>query len=299
MLAITKKKGSNEIVLAQVKSGDLLGEMTFFDKTPRSASAMAAAHDTEVIELPFSALEAQWSTLPSWVKSITKAINSNLRRANIRIRQLERTQAEETEQFPSHTINQLMSILGFVAFRYGEDTEHGFQIPAGKLRNYTIQVFQQSTHKMNVLTEALEKFGYMKIESLEEGRVRLIINDLDFIFRFVEFYNKQLFSDDAKKLEVTRQSWPTLKVAQHYGEKETPNDKGFVKLNLTEARKAAITDLSLRVNMEDVKHFSEVGILGEFYSENGHDHIEFEIDYVSEAVPYWELVHHLKSLTRD
>ena len=110
-LAITKQKGNAFITLAELKTGDLLGEMTFFDKSPRSAGARAAMDGTEVIELPFSALDKQWDSLPGWVKSIVKAINGHLRTANIRIRQLEKTQKEEKEVFPPHTITSLMAIL--------------------------------------------------------------------------------------------------------------------------------------------------------------------------------------------
>ena len=58
--------------------------------------------------------------MPIWVKAIMKAINGHLHRANAKIRQLEKTKDEEKEVFSPHTITRLMSILGFVACRYGE-----------------------------------------------------------------------------------------------------------------------------------------------------------------------------------
>ncbi|MEO0336829.1 MAG: cyclic nucleotide-binding domain-containing protein, partial [Pseudomonadota bacterium] len=242
-LAITKKKGNTDITLAELKTGDLLGEMAFFDKAPRSAGAKAAMNNTEVIELPFRALEAQWANLPAWVKSIVKAINGHLRRANNRIRQLEKTQKEEKEVFSDHAITALMSILGFVAYRYGEENEHGLQVPAGILRNFTIQVFQQATHKMNTLCEVLADFNYMKIEDIGEGKKRMVMNDVDFIFRFVEFYNNQLFSEQAKKFNVNHHQMKTLKVAKHYGEQMEPDAKGFVKLNVTEISQVCFKEM--------------------------------------------------------
>lgn len=298
-LAITKKKGNTNITLAELKTGDLLGEMAFFDKSPRSAGACASMDGTEVIELPFSALEQQWQGLPGWVKSIVKAINGHLRRANIRIRQLERTKEEEREVFPSHTITKLMSILGFVSYRYGEDTEHGFQIPAGTLRNYTIQIFQEATHKMTKLCEVLSDLDYMKMEDIGEGKTRLVLNDVDFIFRFVEFYNNQLFSEAAKKLNVNEFQLKTLKVAKYYGEKEEPDQKGFVKLNVTDLVNISFKEMGSKIDIESVKALSEIGLLGDHSSDGANDFIEFEIDYVSEIVPYWDLIYTLKSFTSD
>lgn len=298
-LSIIKQKGSTFITLAELKTGDLLGEMAFFDKSPRSAGAQASIDGTEVIELPFSALEQQWQQLPSWVKSIVKAVNGHLRRANIRIRQLERTKEEEAEVFPSHTITMLMSILGFVAYRYGEDTEQGFQVPPGILRNYTIQVFRQATHKMNKLCEVLADLGYMEIEDIGEGKTRLICHDVDFIFRFTEFYNNQLFSEQAKKFNINEHQLKTLKVAKHYGEQEEANSKGFVKLNVSELVGKSFKEMGSKIDIDTVKSLSETGILGEHSSDGTSDYIEFEIDYISEIVPFWELVYTLKAFKND
>lgn len=298
-LAITKKKGNNDITLAELKAGDLLGEMTFFDKNPRSAGAKAVMDNTEVIELPFSALDHQWAQLPGWVKSIVKAINGHLRRANMRIRQLEKTQKEEKEVFSDHAITSLMSILGFVAYRYGEENEHGLQIPAGRLRNFTIQVFQKPTHKMNTLCEVLADFDYMKIDDLGEGKKRMIMNDVDFIFRFVEFYNNQVFSEQAKKFNVNLFQLKTLKVIKHYGDQLEPDDKGFVKLNVTEISNASFKEMGLKISVDDVKTLSETGMLGDYSSDGTNDYIEFELDYISEVVPFWDLIHHLKTYEAD
>ncbi len=298
-LAITKKKGNTHIILAELKTGDLLGEMAFFDKSPRSAGAQASMDGTEVIELPFSALDQQWQGLPGWVKSIVKAINGHLRTANIRIRQLERTKEEEREVFPSHTINMLMSILGFVCHRYGEDTEHGYQVPAGILRNYTIQVFQQATHKMDKLMDTLSDLGYMKREELGEGKVRIVCHDVDFIFRFVEFYNNQLFSEQAKKNNINEFQLQTLKVAKYYGEKEEPNAKGFVKINVTELINSSYKEMGSKIDIDTVKSLSETGLLGDHSADGTNDYIEFDVSYVSEIVPYWELVYELKKFQSD
>src|SRR5580658_4298794 len=98
-IAITKAKGSGEIVLAEKKSGEMLGEMAFFDDKPRSAGAKAVM-DSEVIMLPFSALHAQFKTFPEWLKAMVKTVNGQLRDANARIKNLEAASSGEEEMFP-------------------------------------------------------------------------------------------------------------------------------------------------------------------------------------------------------
>lgn len=298
-LGITKKKGKSEIILAELKQGDLLGEMAFFDKSPRSASAKAVSAETEVIELPFAALEQQFQNLPVWVKSIMKAVNGHLRRANMKIRQLEKTKEEEREVFSDHAITSLMSILGFVAYRYGQESEHGLQIPGGMLRTYTIQVFHQATHKMQTLTEVLADLGYMEVENLGEGKIRMIVHDLDFIFRFVEFYNKQQFDENAKKFHVAEHQLKSLKVIKFYGEKAAPDTRGFVNLNLTTIAGISMKEMGMRLNIEDVRILSETGMLGDYSADDGSDFLDLDIEYISAIVPFWDLVYTLKAFQSD
>src|SRR6185312_4669530 len=98
-IAITKAKGSGEIVLAEKKAGEMLGEMAFFDDKPRSAGAKAIA-DSEVIQLPFVALHAQFKTFPEWLKAMVRTVNGQLRDANARIKNLEAATSGDEEMFP-------------------------------------------------------------------------------------------------------------------------------------------------------------------------------------------------------
>jgi len=78
-----------EIVLAEVGPDEVVGEMAYFDRKPRSASVKAKV-SSEVLELPYKALESQFDALPNWIQALVKAINEHLRRANARIQELER-----------------------------------------------------------------------------------------------------------------------------------------------------------------------------------------------------------------
>ena len=297
-LAITKNKGNSSITLAELKAGDMLGEMAFFENAPRSAGAKAVTPETEVIELPFAALKKQYETMPIWVKAIMKAINGHLHRANTKIRQLEKTKEEEKEVFTNHTITQLMSILGFVAARYGEDTENGLQVPGGLLRTYTIQVFQLPTYKMQTLVETLCDFGYMEIENLGEGKQRMLMKDIDFVFRLVEFYNNQMFSDAAKKSAVSEIKLKSLKVLSYYGQREQANGKGNVTVNVTELSNVSMKEMGSRLSIADVKDMSD-GILGDHTNDGSADFVEFNVEYVQEIASYWDFIYTLKAITSD
>src|SRR5580704_9516417 len=174
-IAITKAKGSGEIVLAEKKNGEMLGEMAFFDNKPRSAGAKAI-QETEVITLPFTSLYAQFKTFPEWLKAVVKTVNSHLRDANIRIKNLETATNDSDEMFPQHMITRLTAIISLVGFKCGEKQADGsLLISQFTLRNYCIQIFQQPTNRLDKMMDVLQGLGLMKIEDLTEGKKRITL----------------------------------------------------------------------------------------------------------------------------
>lgn len=169
--AITKTKGSSEIILAEIGTGSMVGEMAIFDKKPRSAN-VKALKDSEVIMLPYEALSQQMDILPVWVKAILRTMNENLRDANKKIKMLE-VSSKDDDRYPPHVVNKLISILNLVGIKYGTPEGEGLSLPVNRLRNYTIQIFQEATNKMESMQNALKEIGYFSIEDLGEGRKKV------------------------------------------------------------------------------------------------------------------------------
>ncbi|HAG90643.1 MAG TPA: porin, partial [Bdellovibrionales bacterium] len=192
-IAITKTKGAGEIILAEKKKGEMLGEMAFFDNKPRSAGAKAVT-ECEVISLPFTSLYAQFKTFPEWLKAVVRTVNGHLRDANARIKNLEQAQGADEEVFPPHLITRLTAVISLVGFKSGEETEGGLVVPFSILRNYCIQIFQQPTNKLEKMMEVLSALGHMKVEDLGEGKRRITIVNHKLITAFTDWYNKYLFT---------------------------------------------------------------------------------------------------------
>lgn len=198
--AITKTKGTSEVVLAEIKTGAMVGEMAIFDRKPRSAN-VKATKDSEVVALPYDALEKQLDAVPVWIKAIMRTLNENLREANKKIKILENADPD-AERFPPHVVNKLLSILNFVGDRYGQKEEGHVIIPANRLRNFTIQVFQEPTNKMESIQSALKELGHFDVEDLGEGKRKLTNKSPEFLFEFVDWYNDWLFKPEDRKSVV-------------------------------------------------------------------------------------------------
>ncbi len=295
-IAITKAKGSGEIILAEKASGEMLGEMAFFDNKPRSAGAKALV-DTEVIQLPFTALHAQFKTFPEWLKAMVKTINGQLRDANTRIKNLEAATSGEEEMFPPHLVTRLCAIISLIGFKCGEKTENGLVVPYSVLREYCIQIFQQPTNKLDKIMEVLQALNIMKVEDLGEGKKRITIINHKLLTDFTDWYNRYLFTEQAKRVTIEEKEMPTLRALAFYGKKQTPDDKGIVKVNLTDMQNNSMKDLNFLFSVNDADSLAEKGLVQEKQSEQGGTlSMKFKLADVENVLPYWEIIYTLKKV---
>lgn len=292
-IAITKTKGSGEIELAELGPGEMLGEMAFFDNKPRSAGARVK-QDATIIVLPFSALYAQFKTFPEWLKAMVKNVNGKLRDANAKIKNLEKENAPETTAFQPHMITRLCAIIALIGYKSGEPEGDGLVIPYYQLRNYCIQIFQAPTSKLDKMLEALQGMQIAKVEELDQGRKKITLLKHEFLAKFVDWYNEYLFKDEGKRITILEKDMPALRALAFYGQKQTPNDKGEVTVNLTDIQNNSMKDLGTLVSVNATDVFAEKGLVQEKQSgEGGILTQKFILKDILAALPNWELVHAL------
>lgn len=295
--AVVKSKQNSELILAELGPGAMVGEMAFFDNKPRSAS-VKATKEGEVVALPYKALHAQFTTFPEWCKAIMRTVNNNLRDANQRIKQLEKSESEQGELFSPHVITKLTSILNLVGHRYGKMSEEGLQIPGGILRNYTIQVFQEATHKMQKLMNALMELKLMSVEDTGDGRQKIVVFKPDVLFAFSEWYNEWLFKKESDRIVLKEEELKMVNGLIHFAKKLPKNDKGQVNVNLTELQNDSMKELGYLIKVDDVNPLIEKKITGEKTMHNGAILITVQLDDLEKIAPFWSIIYALKKVTR-
>lgn len=295
-LAVVKAKANSEIILAEIGPGAMVGEMAFFDNRPRSAS-VKAVKDTEVVALPYKALHAQFAKFPEWTKAIMRTVNNSLRDANQRIKSLENT-TNEKDLFPPHTINKLISILNLVGHKYGKPEEAGLAINGGLLRNYTIQIFQEATHKMQKLMSALEDLKMMKVEELGEGRTKVIIFNPELLFAFVDWHNEWLFLQEKDRVLIKEEELKIASTMLHFAKKVEKNAKGFHRVNLTDVQNDSMREMGYLVKTDEVNSLIEKKVLTEKVQDGPHLFVDIKIEELDKSIPFWEIIYALKRITR-
>ncbi len=294
--AITKSKGNSEVVLAEIGPGSMVGEMALFDKKPRSAN-VKAMKDSEVVALPYNALEAQLDNLPVWVRAIMKTLNENIREANKKIKMLESTTGEE-ERFPPHVVNKLISIINFIGLRYGQKEGPALLIPQYRLRNTTIQIFQEATNKMQTMLAALEALGFMKVEELGEGKQKISNFQPELLFEFVEWYNEWLFKQDKDKVSVAAEEVKLLEGVIHFAKKSQPDAKGLSKVNLNEMQNESMKDLGFLIKVDELNGLIEKKFLSEKVMADNAVLCSIKLDEVVPVSKYWKIVWDLKKILK-
>ncbi|MGZ3803998.1 MAG: Crp/Fnr family transcriptional regulator [Pseudobdellovibrionaceae bacterium] len=296
MLAVTKTKGSSEVVIAEIGPGAMVGEMAIFDKKPRSAN-VKAIKDSEVISLPYEGLNQQMESLPVWVKAIMRTMNENLRESSKKIKMLENPNQDE-DRFPPHTVTKLLSLINLVGHKYGKPEEGGIAVPSGTLRRYTIQVFQEATNKMNSMTMALKNLGYMTIEDLGEGRQKMINLQPDFLFEFVDWYTDWLFSSDKDKVSLREEECKVMEGVLHFASKTQPDSKGQHKISLNEVQNESMKELGRLIRVEDLNPVIEKKLLSEKIMEEANIFVTVNPKDVTKITQYWSLINNLKKHLR-
>jgi CRP/FNR family cyclic AMP-dependent transcriptional regulator len=82
---ITKLNAEDKnVIVGEAKTGELIGEMSFLDNLPRSASVKAKT-DCEVLVIPHKKFMDTLNNQPRWFKSLMQTLSSRLRDADDRL----------------------------------------------------------------------------------------------------------------------------------------------------------------------------------------------------------------------
>ncbi len=84
-LVVVKRRGTEEVILGHIFSRELVGEISFLDKEPRSATVKALV-DCELIEVPQETFDNIFKNQPKWLDVLVRTLAERLRKANARIK---------------------------------------------------------------------------------------------------------------------------------------------------------------------------------------------------------------------
>jgi len=214
-LRLFKPKGKGFIEIAVLRSGEVIGEMAYFDsdgggKRSCSASAMVSS---DVIEISFTAFSKTMSGLNPWFKTIINTLANRLRSTNARVKELESNSASVNygtgkhsgyEFFKSNDIIKILGTFYLVYKSHSEKIEQGFSIHRKTLDLYARDIYGIMEAKLDEMIYILEEMGFLLIGNDQDGLPKvLVLKNLDAIRSLFIFYNTEKHLTEDKKLKVS------------------------------------------------------------------------------------------------
>ena len=209
-----KPKGKGFVELAVLRSGEVIGEMAYFDEDgsgrKRSCSASAIT-PVEIIEVSFVAFGKTMQSLNPWFKTIITTLVTRLRKTNTRIRELEDNQASVSYGSKHATYEfmkpiEVMRILGtlFLVFKaHGELKQQAFVLNRKTLTLYTQDMYQIMEVKLESILELLVQLGWMEIQDDEDKFPNiLLLKNVEIVRQLFIYYNSERHLPEEKKMKV-------------------------------------------------------------------------------------------------
>ena len=215
-IRLFKPKGRGYVEIAVLHSGEVLGEMAFFDTEKvhaRSCSAEAMI-SSEVIEVSFSAFERAIQELNPWFRVVFNTLADRLRKGNMRLKHLEsnnvslgwgENKSKHYKFFVNNDIIRSLSVLFLVMRSHGKKRDNG----TAALYMKTLLFYAQNI--FNVMEVKFLEFCYI-LEELQlcffdhkkdESQKTFIVKDVDAIRDLMVFFNTQKVSEEKKRIKIS------------------------------------------------------------------------------------------------
>ncbi|MBY0516842.1 MAG: cyclic nucleotide-binding domain-containing protein [Bacteriovoracaceae bacterium] len=234
-IRLYKPKGKGFIEIAVLRTGEVIGEMAFFDEDgsgkKRSASG-AAMVPTEIIEISFLAFGKTMATLNPWFKTIINTLATRLRKANSRIKELESNSTSnygakvgEYEFIKPAEILKVLSTVFLVFKTHGEKHENGVSIHKKTLDLYSSDIYNLAEAKLEAILLTLKELGWLEmLEDADKLPHLYVMRNLELLKTLFIFYNTEKSLPDEKKLKVSNQCTTFLEKILQYAPKFPPID---------------------------------------------------------------------------
>ena len=245
-LRLFKKKGNGFVEIGVVHSGEVVGEMSFLDNEPRSAS-VEALQPCDIVEIPRGKFDEFITSQPTWMKSLIQTLVKRLRTTNNKVRELESAsmvyakddvgRTSKIHEFLSNADTmKLCSALMLATIRNGEKTAEGqLKVKAGWLQFYGSQIIGLQLAKVQTFIDVLSEAKLLRIEKQKDS-VDLVMLELERLERYMYFVHEENVQPEDKRIPITEKGINILNAVAEY----------------SEIMKAPVGTPTLAVNVEDV-----------------------------------------------
>jgi CRP/FNR family transcriptional regulator, cyclic AMP receptor protein len=226
-MRLFKKKGSGFIELGVVHSGEVVGELSFLDNQPRSAS-VEALQPCDIVEIPRGKFDEFLAAQPSWMKSLVQTLVKRLRNTNNRVRELESASMVYTKDDSGRTMKthdflstadqlKLCSAIMLAVARNAEKLPDGaHKVKAGWIQFYGSQVIGVQLSKIQNFIDALQEESFLRVEKTGD-QVDLVVKQVDQLEKYIHFSQEESSKTDDKQMPISEKGVQILQFVKEFG----------------------------------------------------------------------------------
>lgn len=289
-IRLFKPKGQGFIEIAVLRSGEVIGEMAYFDQSgggKRSCSGMAMV-STEVIEISFTAFAKTMAGVNPWFKTIINTLADRLRATNGRVKELESNSTSVNYGSGKHSgyeflkTNDIIKVLGtlFLVYKsHGEKHAEGIAVHKKTLDLYSHEIFGIIESKFDEMIIVLQDINILKIENDKEGMPKVyVIRNLDAIRSYFIFYNSEKHLTEDKKLKVGKKGQIFLEAIWKKVMQNPGSDGEMVTIEIGDLLQHW-KETKEHIDVQHLEEAREQGIVGDPMLGEGNG-VTIQVDYV-------------------
>lgn len=301
-----KPKGKGFIELAMLRTGEVIGEMAYFDEdgSGRKRSCSASAVTTvEIIEISFAAFGKTMQSLNPWFKTIINTLVTRLRKTNFRVKELEDNAAvnygKSAGAYEFMKPIEVMRVLGtlFLVFKaHGEIKSQALSVHKRTLMLYTNDMYQIMEVKLESVVNLLVQMGLMEIQEDDDKLPQIyLLRNVEILRQIFIYYNSERHVPDEKRLKISDKCEMIIAKILDKGNslvKDIPNLRvsedappKFTKIYDLTSVIDEFRAKSVSINPSALEDGKNVGLFGELMILEGKNFIEIDYGKVQKLYP--------------
>lgn len=184
-LQIYLMDGEKEVILSEVGSREIIGEMALFDQKPRSAS-VKAIEDSKLTFISIEDFERLMTQTPQWLKMLFSTLSSRVRAAN---QQLQRLKSQSGTAINSmKAVSRILHVLDLIWSREGAKVDKDWVLEKKKAVEEICDVFSEERSFVEKLIDVLVKYELFKTRKDSYQNDVIAIPNKAALSKFLDFF---------------------------------------------------------------------------------------------------------------
>jgi len=313
-IRLFKPKGKGFIEVGVLRTGEVMGEMAFFEDEiflQKRSCAASAVGQVELIEVPYDLLQKAMSSVNPWFKTIIATLVGRLKRTNSRLKELEDNHTTisysgKVPEFEYLKIHDVIKVTGliFLCFKSHAEFKNGdYHLNKKTLHLYVTELFQFQDLKLTTILDAMSQMDLLIIKDDSDRQPNLLeLKSLETLRNIFLYLSSEKNLDESQRLRVSERGEVLLEYLlselrdENLSEIPPQNRGKFTKyLCIDQALKRYQTEKG-EANFHSLESCQALGMMGEVLTVDQKLKLEIDPEKAKKYFPVIKFLNRIKKM---